>query len=68
MANYGRDPLDDTFAMDMTVRYRYIAQNRGLTLEPYLFLRNFLDRRYAFIEGYPMPGFNILVGLKAGWM
>jgi hypothetical protein len=38
----------------------------GVTLEPYVFLRNFLDRRYAYVAGYPMPGFNVLVGLKVG--
>jgi outer membrane cobalamin receptor len=66
MSNYGRDPIEDAFAMDLSLRYRYTLKERGLKLEPYLFLRNFLDRDYAFVEGYPMPGFNILVGLKVG--
>lgn len=66
MSNYGRDPIDDVFAMNLAVRYRYTSKKRGFTLEPYLFLRNFLDRRYAFVEGYPMPGFNVLAGLKLG--
>ena len=35
-------------------------------LEPYVLLRNVLDRRYAYVEGYPMPGFNVLFGLKLG--
>ncbi len=66
MSNYGRDPLDDPFAMNLAFRYRYTSSERGFTLEPYLFLRNFLDRRYAFVEGYPMPGFHVLAGLKVG--
>jgi len=66
MANYARDPLEDAFAMDLALRYRYTSRERGFTLEPYLFLRNFLDRQYAFVEGYPMPGFNVLLGLKVG--
>jgi len=66
MENYGRRPIDDAFVMDLTLRYRYTTAGRGIALEPYLFLRNVLDRRYAFIEDYPMPGFNILVGLKLG--
>lgn len=64
MANYSRDPLEDAFAMNLALRYRYASGARGLALEPYLFLRNFLDRRYAFVEGYPMPGFNVLLGLR----
>ena len=65
MSNYGRDPIDDAFAMDLALRYRYTSARRGFSLEPYVFVRNFLDRRYAFVEGYPMPGINVLVGLKA---
>jgi hypothetical protein len=52
--------------MDLALRYRYSPADRRLTLEPYIFLRNFLDRRYAYVEGYTMPGFNVLVGLKVG--
>lgn len=48
------------------LRYRCTSWERGFTLEPYLLLRNFLDRQYAFVEGYPMPGFNVLLGLKVG--
>lgn len=66
MADYARQPIDDVFVMDLSVRYRYTSAERGLTLEPYVFLRNFLDRRYAYVEGYPMPGFNVLAGLKVG--
>lgn len=66
MSNYGRDPIDDVFFMDLTLRYRYTSPSRKITVEPYLLLRNFLDRRYAYIEGYIMPGLNLLVGLKLG--
>jgi iron complex outermembrane receptor protein len=66
MANYARRPLEDAFAIDLALRYRYTSGDRKMSLEPYLFLRNFLDRRYAFVEGYPMPGFNVLVGLRVG--
>jgi outer membrane cobalamin receptor len=66
MANYGRQPIADVFAMDLAVRYRYSLPSRAMTLEPYLFLRNFLDRTYAYVDGYPMPGFNLLLGLKVG--
>ncbi len=66
MANYKRDPISDVFTMDLSLRYRYTASNDRLTIEPYLFLRNLLDRRYAFVENYPMPGFNVMVGLKLG--
>ncbi len=66
MSNYSRDPIDDVFSMDLAFRYRYVSRERGFSLEPYLFLRNFLDRRYAYVEGYPMPGFNVLMGLRVG--
>jgi outer membrane cobalamin receptor len=64
MADYQRRPIPDVFVADLALRYRYSWVRRGLALEPYLLLRNFLDRRYAYIEGYPMPGFNALFGLK----
>jgi iron complex outermembrane receptor protein len=66
MANYGRNPMEDAFAMDLALRYRYTSPHTPFTIEPYLFLRNFLDRSYAFVEGYPMPGFHALLGLKIG--
>lgn len=66
MANYRRDPLDDVFFMDMSLRYRYRSPVRALSIEPYLLLRNILDRPYAYIAGYTMPGFNALLGLKVG--
>lgn len=64
MANYGRQPLADVFVMDLTLRDRYSFSGERLVLEPYLLLRNLLDRRYAYIEGYPMPGLHALGGLR----
>lgn len=64
MANYARRPLAAVFVADLALRYRYRSAERRLALEPYVFLRNFLDRRYAYVEGYPLPGFHALVGLK----
>jgi outer membrane receptor protein involved in Fe transport len=66
MADYGRQPIADVFVVDATLRYRYFAPERRLSLEPYLYLRNILDRRYAYVADYPMPGFNVLCGLKIG--
>jgi len=66
MADYARQRIPDVFVIDLALRYRYTPASRGLTLEPYLLLRNLLDRRYAYVEGYSMPGFNVLVGLKIG--
>ena len=66
MADYGRQPMADVFVMDLALRDRYTSVERRLTVEPYLLLRNFLDRRYAYVQNYPMPGFNVLAGLKVG--
>jgi outer membrane cobalamin receptor len=66
MADYGRQPMSDVFVMDLALRDRYTSVERRLTIEPYLLLRNFLDRRYAYVQNYPMPGFNVLAGLKVG--
>ena len=66
MGDYARDPIDDVFAVDATLRYRDASCERGVSLEPYVLFRNLLDRRYAYIDGYPMPGFNVLAGLKVG--
>jgi len=62
--NYHRDPMPDPYFMDLTLRYRYAAGESGVSLEPYVFLRNLLDNRYEYIKGYPMPGFNVMGGLK----
>jgi outer membrane receptor protein involved in Fe transport len=56
--------MDDVFVADATLRYRRNLPERQITLEPYVVLRNLLDQRYAYVQGYPMPGFNVLAGLK----
>jgi outer membrane receptor protein involved in Fe transport len=66
MADYARAPIPDLFVLDLSLRYRYAPLDGGLKLEPYLFLRNLFDRRYAYIADYPMPGFNLMFGLKVG--
>ncbi len=66
MADYERQPIPDVFVMDLAVRYRHTSRQRGIAIEPYLLLRNFLNRQYAHVAGYPMPGFNVLLGLKVG--
>ena len=32
----------------------------------FLISPNLMKLGYAYVEGYPMPGFNVLVGLKVG--
>jgi outer membrane receptor protein involved in Fe transport len=66
MADYGRQPIGDAFVMDLALRYRRALRARRVVIEPYLLLRNFLDRRYAYVAEYPMPGFNVLAGLRLG--
>jgi outer membrane receptor protein involved in Fe transport len=64
MADYARQPIDDVLVVDASARYRYSFVDQGLSLEPYVLLRNLLDRRYAYVADYPMPGFNVLGGLE----
>jgi outer membrane receptor protein involved in Fe transport len=66
MADYERQPIDDVLVVDLTLRDRHVAAGRGLTIEPYLMIRNLLDRRYAYVADYPMPGLNVLFGLRVG--
>jgi outer membrane cobalamin receptor len=66
MADYRRQPIADVFVLDATLRYRQTSVERGVLLEPYLILRNILNLRYAYVADYPMPGFNVLAGLKVG--
>ncbi|HUU04112.1 MAG TPA: TonB-dependent receptor [Myxococcota bacterium] len=63
MGNYGRDPIPDVFYIDLSARYRYSPADARFVVEPYLVLANPLDRRYAYIKDYPMPGFHVLAGL-----
>jgi len=64
MANYGRQPMEDVFVMDLSVRRRFVPPGQGIAIEPYLLVRNFIDREYAYIAGYRMPGINALAGLR----
>jgi outer membrane cobalamin receptor len=66
MADYSRQRIPDVYVVDLALRYRYASIARGFSLEPYLLLRNLLDRSYAYVEGYPMPRFNVLAGLRVG--
>ncbi|MGI5861233.1 MAG: TonB-dependent receptor [Myxococcales bacterium] len=63
MNNYGRDRLSDPFFLDAGLRLRLRGVAPGLVVEPYLTLRNLLNGRYAYIEGYPMPPFGAFAGL-----
>jgi hypothetical protein len=53
MADYERQPIPDAFVMDLAVRYRYTSRQREVTIEPYLLLRNFLNRQYAYVAAIP---------------
>jgi outer membrane cobalamin receptor len=64
MANYSRQPMGDVFVLDLALRDRTLFVHRRLTIEPYILFRNLLDRRTSYVQGYPMPGFNVLAGLK----
>ncbi len=64
MADYARRPMKDVFVMDITLRYRRTVTSRNIVLEPYVLLLNFLDRKVAYVEDYPMPGFHFQAGLK----
>ncbi len=63
MNNYKRDPIKDVFFIDASFNYRYTYSHDRM-LEPYIMLRNLLNNRYAYIEGYTMPGFNITAGIR----
>lgn len=62
--NYARDPMDDVFFMDLSLRYRYVLTQRVIAIEPYVHLRNITNSTYAYIEDYVMPGFNLSAGIK----
>lgn len=58
--NYGRDPLDDVFFVDLDARYLW--EQTGLAV--FLVARNLTDHAHAFIEHYRMPGLHFLMGLE----
>lgn len=78
MNNYRRDPMQDVFFLDGSVRLR-TERSGSVVLEPYCIIRNILDAPYddirfsivrnlldasnEYIRYYPMPGINILAGL-----
>jgi iron complex outermembrane receptor protein len=64
MANYGRRRIPDVLVADGSLWYRYAPWSSALLLEPYVHLRNITDRRYAYVEGYTMPGFNVMAGVR----
>jgi outer membrane cobalamin receptor len=64
MADYSRQGIPDVFVMDLAVRYRHASARRHAVIEPYLLVRNFLDRQYAYVAGYTMPGCNVMLGLR----
>lgn len=64
MNNYSRDRIDDPVVLNLSVSAEHQIPSRSLAIEPYLLLRNLFDLEYAFVENYPMPGFNALGGLR----
>jgi outer membrane receptor protein involved in Fe transport len=64
MSDYGRDRIPDVLVLNLSARYRWSPAGRGFAVEPYLLARNLLDRQYAYVAGYVMPGFNVLAGLR----
>ena len=62
MNNYRRDRIDDVFFLDGSLRYR-MCTGRGVMIEPYCIIRNFLNRRYEYILDYTMPFINFTAGL-----
>jgi len=62
MNNYKRDPLDDIFFIDGSLRYRMTIRG-NIQVEPYCIIRNILNSRYEYIKYYRMPGINFLTGI-----
>jgi len=56
--------LDEWPELRLSARYRYSLADCLFVIEPYLVLCNPLDRHYAYIKDYPMPGFHVLAGLE----
>jgi outer membrane cobalamin receptor len=63
MNNYARDPLDDVLFVDVSLgASKWISAEAEI--EPWLIVRNVLNRRYEYIDGYRMPGIHFLGGLR----
>jgi outer membrane cobalamin receptor len=63
MNNYRRDPIDDVFFIDMTIRAA-TQTARGITIEPFAIVRNIADTEYEYIEHYTMHGINGICGIN----
>ncbi len=64
MNNYSQDRIDDVFVVHLALQARHEIPGREVVVEPYIMLRNLLDRRYAYVKDYTMPGFHVLGGLR----
>lgn len=62
MNNYSRDPISDVFFVDAGLGVS-LKTRRGVGLDPSVKVRNMLDRKYEYIEGYRMPGIHVLATL-----
>jgi|WetSurMetagenome_2_1015567.scaffolds.fasta_scaffold00334_10 outer membrane cobalamin receptor len=65
MDNYRRNPIKDVFFIDASLRSETVKVS-GVEISPYLIVRNILNLRYEYIKDYPMPGINVLAGLRIG--
>lgn len=64
MGNYERDPLDDVFFLDLAASYTRRFPAAGVSAEPYVLIRNLLNRPVELVAGYPLPGLHLLGGLR----
>jgi len=64
LSDGGCDRAPDVFVLNAWARYRCELEGRKVTVEPYLLVRNLLDRQYACVAGYVMPGLDIVVGFR----
>ncbi len=65
MENYSRERIPDVFVVDGSVRMSRTTRS-GALLEPYVIVRNLLNRPYAYILDYSMPGIHLLAGIRLG--
>ncbi len=64
MKDYSREPMDDFLTIDARVSARLASHQGGPLIEPYLILRDLLDRRDELMSGYPTPGLSVIAGLQ----
>ncbi len=60
--NYSRNPMKDVFFINLSGSYDTSLFSNPLSL--YIILRNLLDMQYEYIVDYPMPGINVMCGLR----